>query len=226
MQRKTDTRLATVVAALASAGAACIHLAVTPGHWQEWMLSGLFFVLLALFQLGWAATMMLAPRRSLLVVGIAANIGVIALWAVTRTWGLPFGPHAGDPEAVGVAGSLTTVLEIVVVLTAAWGLLPRRRASVFAPWSYRLALGGAAVLVVAAMAPGVVAGLDHSHDGAGHGGTHDHDGPAEHHGTTGRHEPAGQHETGSAPTSPPSAAVTTTPPVTSEPHGHSDDHSH
>ena len=40
---RTDYRLATRAAAIASLGAAVIHFAVTPEHWRDWLPSGLFF---------------------------------------------------------------------------------------------------------------------------------------------------------------------------------------
>ena len=36
----------------------------------------------------------------MLAAGIIVNLGALALWAVSRTAGAPFGPHAGEPEVV------------------------------------------------------------------------------------------------------------------------------
>ncbi|WP_199432874.1 hypothetical protein [Qaidamihabitans albus] len=222
MQHKTDIRLATVVAAFASAGAALIHLAVIPDHWREWVWSGVFFAALALFQFGWAAVLLRSSRRGVIGAGVAVHLGAIALWAVTRAVGMPFGPHAGEPEAVGPAGILATLLEFAVVLTGAWGMQPRARASSFGPWRYRFALAGAAMLIAAVMAPGVVAALDHSHGGTGHGGT------GEHEGSTGHHEGGSEHHgtTGPGTSRPPGSgtAPSSTEPTT--PQEHPDGHSH
>jgi hypothetical protein len=218
MQYKTDIRLAAVVAAFASVGAALIHLAVIPDHWREWILSGLFFAALAFFQFAWAVVVLRSSHRGVIAVGIAANVAAMALWVMTRTRGLPFGPHAGEPDPFGTAGILTTLLEFVVVVTAAWAMLPHERGSWFSPRSYRLALGGAAVLISVIMAVGAVAGLDHSHGGAGHGETDDQHGTPGHHGTG---EPDSTHAPGPAPgavTSPPQA------PQSSTAHGHPDEH--
>lgn len=167
MHHKTDTRLATIVAALASTGAGLIHLAVTPGHWQEWLPSGLFFTLIALFQLVWAGWVVRTPRADVMSAGIAANLGSMALWGASRVWGIPIGPNAGVPEAVGVPDVLTVLLEIVVVAGAVWSLRPRGRTVVLAPGSFRFAVGGVAVAVLMVAAPGVVTGFEHGH--AGHG---------------------------------------------------------
>lgn len=171
---KTDIRLATVVAAFASVGAGVIHTVAVPQHWQDWIPSGLFFVGIAFFQFAWATMIVRFPRTDLLSAGIAANLGSMALWGASRTWGVPVGPSAGVPEAVGIPGVLATLFEAIVVLSAAWSLLPRERAAVFAPGAYRFALGGAAVFVTALTPLGVVAGLEHAHGSAGHtdGGSH------------------------------------------------------
>lgn len=176
MQLKTDTRLATIIAALASVGAGSIHLAVTPDHWREWAPSGLFFIGIALFQLLWAGLVLRFPRSAWITVGIAASLASMMLWGASRLWGIPMGPNAGVPEELGIPGVLTTLLEAVVVGSAAWSLRPRKRVTVFSTRSYRFALGGAAVFVAALMAPGVVTGLDHEHEGSEHGGAgHEHD---------------------------------------------------
>lgn len=216
MYYRTDIKLATAVAALASAGAALIHVAVTPDHWRVWVQSGLFFAGLALFQLGWSAMVLRSAHRAVLGVGVLANTAAIVLWALTRTSGLPFGPNADVPQSLGPAGILATVLELVVVVGAAWGMLPREHASRISIWNYRFALGGAAVLVAAVMAPGVVAGLDHAHGGAGHGSNDDH-GTGGHHGTTSVPEPVP-----SGPTSAPQPTTSESP----DSSGHSGGHSH
>ena len=66
---RTDSRLAARLAAIASFGAAVIHFAVAPTHWQEWMPSGLFFVSLALFQMIWARVVLGRPTTLVLAVG-------------------------------------------------------------------------------------------------------------------------------------------------------------
>lgn len=190
MQAKTDTRLARFVAAFASLAAGLIHLAVTPGHWQEWILFGLFFLGLAGFQLVWAGFVFLLPRSWLVILGLIANVASIALWGASRLWGVPVGPNAGVPEAVGLSGVVTVLLESVVVVTALWFLLPREQSAVLATGSYRFALGGAAIIVATLMAPGVATGLAHDHGGHGHGQGRDHNGSKHKCSVGTRHEPA------------------------------------
>lgn len=89
MRHRTDIHLALIVAAFASLGAALIHVTVVPGHWEEWPLSGLFFAGIAVFQSLWAALVLRDPPPGVIALGIAANLGTIALWGAGRTWGYP-----------------------------------------------------------------------------------------------------------------------------------------
>lgn len=120
---QTDSALAARCAAIASAGAGLIHFAEMPVHWLQWWLSGLFFAVVAVFQLMWAFLSWTRPRTLLLAIGIAANAAAAALWAASRTSGLPFGPHAGAPEAVEAAGICALLLECYVIMGAAWAWL-------------------------------------------------------------------------------------------------------
>jgi hypothetical protein len=43
---------------------------------------------------------------------------IVALWVVTRTYGVPAGPGAGEREAVEFADTLATVFEILLVVGA------------------------------------------------------------------------------------------------------------
>lgn len=107
------------LAALCSAGAAAIHLGVTPEHFQQWWLYGVFFLTLAAFQLGWAAVTWQSCSRGLLRTGFAVNLATLGLWATTRTSGLPFGPDAGARETVGTSDALSGVLEGALIVLVA-----------------------------------------------------------------------------------------------------------
>lgn len=102
--------------ALLSTGAAVVHFAVIPQHMDEWWLTGMFFVVVALFQLGWALLVLLSPSRLLCAVGLLVNALVVVTWIVSRTTGVPVGPEAGEPEAVGFPDTLSTAYEVVFVL--------------------------------------------------------------------------------------------------------------
>lgn len=57
-----------------------------------------------------------------LAAGIMLNVGAVALWAVTRTAGAPFGPHAGEAELVQAADLCALLLQIYEVMGAGWAL--------------------------------------------------------------------------------------------------------
>ncbi|MCX9192210.1 hypothetical protein C3Y87_12455 [Carbonactinospora thermoautotrophica] len=71
------------------------------------------------------------------VPGALVNVGVLALWLVTRTTGLPFGPHAGGPEHMGV-------LDVTGQLTVAIALFPALRPPA-GPGGHRLRVGSSPV---------------------------------------------------------------------------------
>jgi hypothetical protein len=114
--------------ALLSAGAGVIHLAVVPEHLEEWFAAGVFFIALGAFQIAWAPVVAFRPERWILLAGAVVNAGVVALWAVSRTTGLPVGPEAGEPEAIGLADGLATTLEALIVMGSMALMMARRRA--------------------------------------------------------------------------------------------------
>lgn len=106
------------VLALLSVGAAVIHFVVVPGHWDEYWGQGLFFIIAAIAQVLWAIWVVVAPSRLLYLLGVVGNAAIVALWIVTRTYGVPAGPGAGEREAVEFADTLATVFEILLVVGA------------------------------------------------------------------------------------------------------------
>jgi hypothetical protein len=113
------------VAVGASVLAGLIHYAVIPEHRAEWWLYAVFFTLLGAFQIVWAGYFCVDDRRALWWLGLAVNAATLALWAITRTTGLPFGPDAGEAEAVEVLDVISGVAELIVIAT----LLSRMRLS-------------------------------------------------------------------------------------------------
>ena len=148
--RPTGTAL---VLAAGLAGAGAIHLAVIDEHLAEWWAAAVFFVVLALAELT-AAAVALSRERAWRLAGlwsaIVVSAGPLLVWTVSRTWGLPFGPEAGEPEAIGAADVLSCVLE-VLTLALAVVLLRRelRRGAPSTTWSrHGLALALTGVLAV------------------------------------------------------------------------------
>ena len=109
-------------------GAAVIHAAVVPEHWEEWPLAGAFFVVLAVAEAGCAVAVARSQSRAALVAALVVSAGPLLLWAVSRTTGLPVGPEAGTPEGVGMADAGASLLELVTLVLAAQLLaVPGRR---------------------------------------------------------------------------------------------------
>jgi hypothetical protein len=138
------------VVALLSIGAAVIHFAVVAEHFDEWWLTGLFFLGLGVFQLAWAVLVLAAPSRLLYLVGAVANALVVVLWIVSRTSGVPVGPGAGEAEPVALPDTLATAFEIVLVAVLVLLLVARTSPGV-SRLVGRPAAGWVAALVGAAL---------------------------------------------------------------------------
>ncbi|QKW37425.1 hypothetical protein HUT06_28285 [Actinomadura sp. NAK00032] len=115
------------VAAAGSVLAALIHYAVVPEHLDEWWAYGVFFSAIGMFQLIWAVLVLTGDERPVLLSGLAVNLGVLALWAVSRTSGLPFGPEPGEAEGTGVLDVLSGAAELVLVAGILLALRGSRR---------------------------------------------------------------------------------------------------
>jgi hypothetical protein len=155
------------LAALAMLGAAIIHFAFAPDHLAEQTSHGVFFLVAGWAQLLGAAALAFGwrPQRAWLYGTAAFNLGVAALWLVSRTAGLP----GEEPEAVGFPDSLASGLEVFAAVAAlavalGWAKLPAER---------RPRLGFTAVPLVALVAvvsASVVPALGggHAHGEGGH----------------------------------------------------------
>lgn len=84
-----EARLWLPVALTSCAAAAGVHAAVGPEHFREKTVLGLFFALAAVAQMAWSVALAVRPERVLLRWGTIDNVALVALWAVTRTIGLP-----------------------------------------------------------------------------------------------------------------------------------------
>ena len=160
-----------------SLGAGVIHFAVSGEHFDLGWRHGTFFAVTAWFQLSWAVAIMVRPNRRVLAVGVAANLAVIATWAMSRIWGVPVGPGAWEPEPVALADALATGLEAgIVVISLAVLLRPALAQQSVRPSVGLAGIGvsGLAVAVVSTMALAPAFASDHhggdgtaAHDDAG-----------------------------------------------------------
>lgn len=164
-----------VVTALASAGAGIVHAAVAPEH-TNWGASVAFFVALAVFQIGWAAYVLArAPGTTALALGAAVNLLAVATWAVSRTSGLPFGPHQGAAEPAARADLIACALGLLVALAApALARQGGRQPVARVRSALSVGAGGLAVSALSVFALTGVSG--HSHLA---GAEHDHAAPLE-----------------------------------------------
>ncbi|MCK9899296.1 hypothetical protein MXD63_04275 [Frankia sp. Cpl3] len=200
----TDIGAGRIMAAFASLGAAATHLAVAPSHFGDWPLSGVFFFATAIFQVGWALAVMRTAGLPTMAAGLLVNTGSILLWAVSRTSGLPVGPHSGMPEQVDRVDLTTVAFEAAVCVLVLWGLWSRHTRGFRSSFSAAVVIGAAGAGAAGLALPAVELAGSHSH---GHGHEvaeesvpHPH-GQGEEHPTT----PHGG-EGGTTPTPPPPVA--------------------
>ena len=102
-----------------SVGAAAIHFAVVFEHFAEYTLYGVFFLVISWAQIIWPVILLRWPSRLWLWLGIAGNAAVIAVYAASRTAGLPFGPDLHSPESVGALDVVSCVLEFGLIAVCA-----------------------------------------------------------------------------------------------------------
>ena len=87
-------------------------------------------MLCAEVQLGWAVLLCRIRNNRMLAVGIAGSLALVAVWGLSRTTGLPFGPEPGVPEEIGLPDLVSVVLELVTAAACAWALLVPRHIAV------------------------------------------------------------------------------------------------
>jgi len=128
-QRETGrTQVETVIVLIAGLSfvAGVIHIAASVDHYREFALYTAVFALIAGFQIAWAVTITRGCSRRVLILGVAFNIGMVALWAASRTVGVPIAPRPWVPEEVGAADVMATVAEIVIVVGTSCVLMSLR----------------------------------------------------------------------------------------------------
>ena len=135
------------VAALASAGAAAIHFSVIKVHFEEYTLYGVFFVGSAVAQLVWPIWLLRRRWPPLLVLGAVGNAAIVALWIADRVGWVPLGPDATKPPPFGFGDSVTSGLEVVLVVACIAALAGRRGRPL--RWSANLAFTLAAAALTA-----------------------------------------------------------------------------
>ncbi|HWI08825.1 MAG TPA: hypothetical protein VNT54_15080 [Solirubrobacteraceae bacterium] len=123
----SDGRLA-LMGLVGTAG--LIHLVASVEHLgAEWSLAA-FFLLVGAGQVAAAWLVHRDPRdERLLTVVAVASVAIALLWVFSRTTGVPFGPGAGEVQAVGVGDTIATLLELGFAALA-WAVIRRGEAAV------------------------------------------------------------------------------------------------
>jgi hypothetical protein len=118
------------LAAVLSLGIGIVHLMLSPEYLSQWWGYGFFFMLAGLGQMTYGLLLLVLPWfyddpasflrddppvvRYLYVGGALGYLGVVALFVVTRTLGVPAGPQAGTIAPFSAAGLATTLAEVVL----------------------------------------------------------------------------------------------------------------
>jgi hypothetical protein len=145
-----------------SVGAAAIHFAVTFSHFRQYVLYGVFFLIISWAQAIWAPVVLWRPSKLWLWLGIAGNAIIVAVYFASRLTGLPFGPDKHHTEAFGALDLVSVILEVALIAGCAallWrpSLLDRpvRRRTGFAGIASLAAFPAAVIAVsTAVMTPG------------------------------------------------------------------------
>lgn len=104
-------------------GAGTIHFIETPSHFAEDPLYGWFFVAAGAAQTIAAVVVATRPSTTLLIIVAAGSLGIIGVWVMTRTIGIPIGAEAGAIEAVGRPDLVAGSLELATAALAGWLVL-------------------------------------------------------------------------------------------------------
>ena len=178
---------ARLIGATALVGAAIIHFAYAPGHLDEEFSHGAFFLVTGWLGLALATGLVLRarPERVWLAATALVNLGIVAVWLVSRTVGVP----GSEAEGVGFPDVTATVLELIAVVAALALLtgvladrpLGRDRTPIFG----LAGVGALATVTLVSMAVSPSFAGEHGAGGHGHDGGageeaagHGHDGAA------------------------------------------------
>ncbi len=104
-----------------TAYAGVLHLYAAPEHLSAWWGYGAFFIAVGLAQLVFAGLLVRYRSPVVMTVGVVVTVGIVALYAVSRTRGIPLGPplgHSGThrrPERVELLDLACVTAEVISV---------------------------------------------------------------------------------------------------------------
>jgi hypothetical protein len=97
-----------------------LHAKAMVDHASHYWPFGVCFGLLTCWQTGWGVRAYRAQlSRRALVAGAWVNVAVVLVWLTSRTVGVPIGPWAGEPEALGMIDIMASLDELVIVAMVA-----------------------------------------------------------------------------------------------------------
>lgn len=109
--------------------AGAVHAVAGPEHLAEWWAYGLFFFAAAAYQVAYGLLLLtqgvegwggwVAVRGMVYRAGIVLTLGIIVLWVVSRTVGVPIGPEAFEREPVGGLDAISKAIEAALVIVLA-----------------------------------------------------------------------------------------------------------
>ena len=158
--------LAWVLAGL-SAAAGVIHFAVLTEHTGGDLIVPIGFAVAGWIQLAIAGVIIARrPAPALYWITIVANLAFIAVWAWSRTAGLPFDPYGGVAEPVGALDLTAALLEAGAVVIASALLLAPRSVNVPERVSLVTGLEVLALATIVMIVPASSSGGGGHHDGS------------------------------------------------------------
>lgn len=120
-----------------------VHGLITQEHFKEWWGYGVFFLVAAIGLIAFGLALLtdaIDPRympgdvqrlrRIMYFGGLAGSIFLLALYILSRTAGIPFGPGAGTVETVAgpdVIANLTEAVAVIGLVLLLWKSRPRPR---------------------------------------------------------------------------------------------------
>jgi len=156
--------------ALLSFGAGFLHAAVIKGHEGAGNVSTIFTAL-AIFQVAWAAAVLIKPHRLVLLAGAVVNGVTILGYAVSRVSGIGFIEGLDHKESVGFTDAVATGMEVVLFIGIVATLAAGTKRALWPSGQVGMASLAAVGLVVALVGvPGVAKGTEHGGGGADHHG--------------------------------------------------------
>ncbi|MBC3194303.1 hypothetical protein H7X46_24940 [Pseudonocardia sp. C8] len=114
--------------AAATVLAGALHLVAGALHAHHGPLVGVFFLAVGGVQIWFGLAARRGVGERVATAGIAATVGLVVLYLVSRTVTLPIGAHADRPEDGDLLGFTVVVAELAMIVTLAAPLGPRWRA--------------------------------------------------------------------------------------------------